>query len=91
MFGFVVVILVNLFVCDGRILRWIPNTDFENPRNWRTGRLPCNNEHVRFPPTIVSVFVQRNNTMLEIVSHSITDTIMSMLRKTHACTSLMHS
>jgi len=58
-----------MFGCEGKILRWVPNTDFENPRNWRTGRLPCGNEHVRFPPTTASVFVQRNNTMLEIVGY----------------------
>ena len=70
LFSIRVVIAVGLFGCDGRILRWIPNTNFENPQNWRSGRLPCQNEHVRFPPRIVSVFLQRNNSMLELVGYS---------------------
>jgi len=48
-------------------MRFVPDTDFENPLNWRAGRLPCRNEHVHFPPTTASVLIQRNNTMLEIV------------------------
>ena len=53
---------------DGRFMRWLRNTDFDNPINWKTGRIPCGNEHVRFPPNIASVIVQRNNTVMEIVS-----------------------
>jgi len=60
-------VAASLLACDGRIMRFVPNTDFENARNWRAGRLPCRNEHVRFPPSTAAVFVQRNNTMLELV------------------------
>jgi len=68
---YLVVVAVGLFGCDGRIMRFVPNSDFENPRNWRTGRLPCHNQRVQFPPATVSVFVQRNNTMLEMVGYNL--------------------
>jgi hypothetical protein len=59
-------------VAEGRYQRWIPNTDFDNPRNWKSGKVPCRNEHVRFPPSVASVFVQRNHTVMEIVRKLLT-------------------
>lgn len=49
-------------------MRWVQNTDFDNAVNWKTGKVPCRNERVRFPGSVTSVFVQHNSTVLEIVS-----------------------
>ena len=47
--------------------RWLPNTNFENPKNWNDGRLPCHNDRVLFPEDAPPVFVQINTTLVEIV------------------------
>jgi len=51
----------------GRIVRWIPSTNFDSPLNWNTGQIPCHNQRVRFPNTAPSVYIQHNLTTLELV------------------------
>ncbi|KAJ8302144.1 LOW QUALITY PROTEIN: hypothetical protein KUTeg_021131 [Tegillarca granosa] len=46
--------------------RWLPNTDFGNPKNWKSGRPPCGNDIVVIQEESPSVFLQINTTISEL-------------------------
>ncbi|GBN88220.1 hypothetical protein AVEN_194165-1, partial [Araneus ventricosus] len=46
---------------------WAANTNFNNPRNWREGRLPCPNDRVVFPASSsVLVFMPESFSVSEV-------------------------
>ncbi|XP_078000745.1 protein amnionless-like [Glandiceps talaboti] len=64
--------IVNLVIglCGASRKDWIPNIDYENPDNWNVKRLPCSNDRIILgspSDTNVSVFIQSNATMKEVV------------------------
>ncbi|CAL1285452.1 unnamed protein product [Larinioides sclopetarius] len=47
---------------------WATNTNFNNPRNWREGRLPCPNDRVIFPASSsVLIFMPESFSVSEVV------------------------
>jgi len=66
-FYFCIGALLSLVSIEAKIVRWVPNTNTNNPNNWNTGQVPCSNEHIHFPATSPSIYVQNNLTTLEIV------------------------
>jgi len=64
----VLLFLLTLFSpATGKRMRWIPNVDLNNPDNWEPKGAPCRNDHVRFPAKAPPVYVQTNQTLLELV------------------------
>ncbi|GBP73553.1 Protein amnionless [Eumeta japonica] len=52
---FILLIISNSSVCTE--VKWIPNTNFNLPSNFRSNRLPCSNETVVFPNVLSSAVV----------------------------------
>ncbi|XP_070579133.1 protein amnionless-like [Ptychodera flava] len=56
--------------CDASTKEWLPNVNYDNPDNWNVKRLPCANDRVMLTGpenSVVSVFLQSNSTMREII------------------------
>ncbi|XP_078001075.1 protein amnionless-like isoform X2 [Glandiceps talaboti] len=49
--------------------QWLPNTNYDNPVNWKTGRLPCSGGNIVLGARdeSVSVYLQSNSTLRELV------------------------
>ena len=56
--------------------RWMPSTNFEEPNNWDSGKLPCSGDRVVFPKSTPPVFVQTNTTLTELVSRVTYTTVL---------------
>ena len=46
----------------------MPSTNFEEPGNWDSGKIPCSRDRVVFPKNAPPVFIQVNATLTELVS-----------------------
>lgn len=64
----IVVIFIVIFIGQSEAVfkRWLPNTDFGNPKNWKSGRPPCGNDIVVIQEESPSVFLQINTTISEL-------------------------
>ncbi|XP_052767678.1 protein amnionless-like [Mya arenaria] len=54
-------------VGDCQFVRWIRNTDLNNPANWDRGNLPCGNDRMIIPDDSPVVYMQINTTIQELV------------------------
>ncbi|KAL3874881.1 hypothetical protein ACJMK2_037837 [Sinanodonta woodiana] len=48
-------------------IKWLPNTNLDNPSNWNQGRLPCGDDRLVIPDESPVVFYQLNTTIRELV------------------------
>ena len=56
--------------CDMKT--WKKNTNFDDPRNWNTGGVKCSNDIKKFPKDMrASVFIQKNESLQELVSYQL--------------------
>ncbi|XP_070577931.1 protein amnionless-like [Ptychodera flava] len=55
--------------CSAITKRWLPNTNYDNPKNWNVSRLPCPMDNVVFgrQDETVSVYLQSNSTLREMI------------------------
>ncbi|KAK0059920.1 protein amnionless, partial [Biomphalaria pfeifferi] len=47
--------------------KWLPDTNFNNPKNWSPPGIPCGDAVVILPTTLRVVYVQVNTTMREMI------------------------
>ncbi|KAH3846701.1 protein amnionless-like isoform X2 [Dreissena polymorpha] len=63
----VVVFFLFVVPVEGLFIRWLRNTDLNNPHNWDRGNLPCGNDRMIIPDDSPVVFMQINTTVQELV------------------------
>ncbi|XP_071798371.1 protein amnionless-like [Asterias amurensis] len=54
------ILLSFLGVCSCSSKQWKSNVNFNNPKNWDSGKLPCANNRIVFPDTVQTVLLQTN-------------------------------